>query len=172
MSGGESWRRRSTKLSAQSELCSRLVKEPSMEIHIDPPFGTLLACSLPFLLLLLLVAAVLTTRSKLKDAAQMKKDLRDGVYDRYFSDPKKRLAFRIMGGVGLIFDLVLLVALSLLFYSMGKAVGFDNIYWIAIVITIICSLLGGGLIFLLLLRKQMKANKRDSKDDHNLQPPL
>lgn len=124
-----------------------------MKIHIDPPFGTLLACSLPFLLLLLLAAAVLTTRSKLRDAAQMKKDLRNGVYDRYFSDPKKRLAFRIMGGVGLIFDLVILIALSLLFYSMGKTVGFDNIYWLAVVIILICSLLGGGFIFLLLLRK-------------------
>jgi len=83
----------------------------------------------------------------------MKKDLRNGVYDRYFSDPKKRLVFRIMGGVGLIFDLVILIALSLLFYSMGKTVGLDNIYWLAMVIILICSLLGGGFIFLLLLRK-------------------
>jgi hypothetical protein len=172
MSGGGSWQRRSIKFSAQSELFSRLVKEPSVEIHIDPPFGTLLACSLPFLLLLLLVAAVLTTRSKLNDAAQMKKNLRDGVYDRYFSDPKKRLAFRIIGGVGLVYGFVLLGAISLLMYSVGKAVGFDNwVYWFVIVIPFIASLIGGGLVFFFYLKKKIKENKRSSTHDH-LQPPL
>jgi len=96
MSGGEGWRGRSTKffhLSVNDSAIDR-AKVLIMEIHSDSlVLGILFSCSLPLLLLTLFVAAVLSTRSKLKAAAQMKKDLQDGVYDLYFSNPKTSTAY-------------------------------------------------------------------------------
>lgn len=129
-----------------------------MKIYYDSLFGILVICSLPFLLLLLIVAAVLTTRSKLKDTTRMRRNLQEGVYDQFLNNPKSKLVFRIMGGVGLIYSLGILVVLSLLMYSVGKAVGFDNwAYWLVIVMPFVCSFPLGLGIFWWILNKEKKS---------------
>jgi hypothetical protein len=113
----------------------------TMEIHSDSLIGLLLTCSFPLFLLAVIAVAILSARSRLKETSQMRRNLRERGDDQFLRNPRTRLAFRIMGGVGLFFSLVLLVVISLLIHSVGKAVGFDNrVYWFAIVIPFICSI--------------------------------
>lgn len=131
----------------------------TMEIHSDSLVGLLLTCSFPLFLLAVIAVAILSARSRLKEASQMKRNLREGVYDQSLSNPRTKMTFRVKGGVGLFFSLVLLVAISLLIYSVGKAIGFDNqVYWFAIVIPFICSIPTGIGILLLIKYKKRKSS--------------
>ena len=130
-----------------------------MEINTVSLFlGILLACSLPLLLAAMIIFPILASRLRLRETARLRQNLKQGTYDEFFANNKSRLILRIIGVCMLLFITSLFMGFLILVYGYGNAAGFGNwIYWVAIAIPLLCSILVGA--FLLIFRYKRTSKK-------------
>lgn len=123
-------------------------------IEITNPFLVILvACSLPLLLVSLIIVPILVTRSRLKEVARIRQNLRQGIPDSSLSENTPRFSQRKIV-FGLFLSISMFIGLLLMVYWVGKAVGFGNrAYLLGIVAPLVCSIPTGALLLLFIHRR-------------------
>ena len=126
-------------------------------IEITNPFLVILvACSLPLLLVSLIIVPILVTRSRLKEAARMRQNLSQGIFDESLSENKPRFSQRKIV-FGLFLAISMFIGLLFMVYWVGEKVGFYNqAYLLGIVAPLACSIPTSALLLLFIHRRIYK----------------
>jgi len=123
-------------------------------IEITNPFlVVLVACSLPLLLVSLIVIPILVTRSRLKEVARIRQNLKQGISDSSLSENAPRFSQRKII-LGLFLGISMFIGLLFIAYWVGEKVGFgDRAYLLGIVTPLACSIPTSTLLLLFIHRR-------------------
>jgi hypothetical protein len=125
-----------------------------IEITDSPFLAILVACSLPLLLVSLIIVPILVTRLRLREIARIKQNQKQGLYDESLIDKKLKLPPRTIMVCGLFLTITMFIGLLLVVYWIGKTVGFDNqSYLFGIVAPLVCSIPMGALLLLFIHKR-------------------
>ena len=126
-------------------------------IEITNPFLVILvACSLPLLLVSLIIVPILVTRSRLKEVARIRQNLRQGIPDSSLSENQPRFSQRKIV-FGLFLAISMFIGLLFMVYWVGEKVGFYNqAYLLGIVTPLACSIPTSALLLLFIHRRIYK----------------